>query len=127
MEDDAHVLVGCPATGSADWAPSILEAWAEAAEACLLPVPPPALEWLHKHHMPLIAALIPKGCLLHHPLVPLDAQRLCARLHKALACRLAEWMRQRGEFGAASAPSASGLPDSQTFGGMDAPWVPGRC
>ena len=90
VEDDEHVLSGCPATGSADWAASFLEVWSGVASGCRLEVPHPPLDWIAAHRLPLAAALVPESCLWHVRLPPPDVHRFRARLHVSPAERLAE-------------------------------------
>ena len=49
VEDDEHVLFGCPSTGAEDWLQSLQEAWAEVAAEIHLKVPDPPVEWLQRH------------------------------------------------------------------------------
>ena len=85
VEDDLHVMVGCPATGSADWLALLQEAWSTASSESKVPVPPPPEEWLEAHRMPLLAALIPASTTWHSWLTDADAARFKARLHHTLA------------------------------------------
>ena len=97
VEDDAHVLVGCAATGAAPVAPAFSAVWLAANEASKVPARPPPQAWLAAHCLPLLAALIPTTLLWHHPLPEADAMRFKVALHVALAERTAEVMRRRGE------------------------------
>jgi hypothetical protein len=124
VEDEPHVLTGCPSTGSADWAASFSELWAAAALHCNVQVPLPPAEWVSTHSLPLAAALIPESCLWHHPLPPDAAPRFLRRLHVLLAERLAEWLRRREELRAVAASSSSPvLPDSAP---ADSSWTRGH-
>lgn len=100
-EDDAHVLAGCPATGSADWAPALLDAWSSAATAASVAAPAPPMAWLEAHRFPLLAALIPSSTLWHSPLHGSAGPRFLGQFHRALSCRLGEVLRRRGELMAA--------------------------
>jgi hypothetical protein len=95
-EDDAHVLAGCPATGTSDSLAILTEAWQEAAVACGLQVPLPGTAWLEAHTFPLLAALIPESALHHATLPAPEAARFLNRLHLALAAATAERLRRRG-------------------------------
>ena len=97
LEDDLHVLTGCPATGSADYLALLREAWTAAVTTSKLRAPLPPLAWLEAHRLPLLAALIPSSTLWHHPLGDSDSSRFKAALHVALAERVAELHRRRGE------------------------------
>jgi len=97
IEDEEHVLAGCPATGSADWASSVLQAWADASSQLRIAVAPPPEEWVRAHRLPLVAALIPRTVLWHHPLPASEAQLFLAKLHICLATHLSDWMRRRGK------------------------------
>ena len=112
IEDDTHVLAGCPATGTADWEAIISEAWQAAAVATRLSVAPPAAPWLQQHRLPLLAALIPSSTLWHSPLPPGDAARFLHRLHLALAESTAERMRRREALHAAHQSAAISPPSA---------------
>lgn len=124
VEDDLHVLSGCPATGSLEWGASILEAWVEASARSKVVVPMPPQEWVSAHHIPLTVAVVPSSTLWHHALPVAEARAFCSRLHTVLAERLAELMRRRGELMAgprapvALPPLAGAVPA--------APWVRGQ-
>ena len=104
-EDDAHVLMGCAATGSAPVLPLLQEAWLAASLATEVPVPSPPASWLLEHAASLMAALIPLDALAHSPLQAVDSVRFLPALHIALAERAAEVLRRRGEL-MATAPVA---------------------
>ena len=95
VEDDAHVVAGCPATGTSDWLLCIREAWATSASSTQLhpPAPPPAL--LTTLHLQLMAALIPCSLLIASALPPSERSRFYSRLHKELAIRTAELLGRR--------------------------------
>jgi hypothetical protein len=95
VEDDAHMVAGCPATGSADWAQCIMEAWATASTTTSLSPPPPAPLWVSSHHLQLMAALIPNSLLQECPLPPSDQARFYSRLHEALAVTTAGLLGRR--------------------------------
>ena len=106
-EDDHHLLAGCPATGSGEWALALPELWMSVARSCQLSIPPPPPTWLDLHHLPLTAALIPEAALMHYPLPVADSARFLRRLHLALAERLAELLSRRYTVLLASSPPAS--------------------
>ena len=112
VEDDEHVLAGCPATGSADWEASFSEVWARAAARTKLEIALPPPDWVAAHRLPLVAALIPEGALWHVRLPVADASRFLRRLHLLLAEQLAEWMRRRGELGSAVEAGKAGAPEA---------------
>ncbi len=60
-KDDVHVLVGCPATRTADWLALLFEAWGAAADAASLPGLKVPMDWLKEHRLQLMAALIPES------------------------------------------------------------------
>ena len=126
VEDDAHVLAGCVATGAAPSVPMLQEAWLAASTASKVPAPPPPTPWLEAHQLPLIAALIPLSTLQHHPLPEQDSRRFLAALHVALAERTAEVLRRRGELMAVApvAPAHPGSPRSPSTALNDASPVP---
>ena len=109
IEDDVHVLSGCPATGSADWDASLREVWAATSASTNVQASPPPADWLAAYHLPLLAALIPTSSTWHLQLDVGESSRFRARLHFALAERLAETMRRRGEL-MAFAQSANAMP-----------------
>ena len=95
VEDDAHVVAGCPSTGSADWSHCIQEAWSVASTSSGLSPPLPSPAWLAIHHLQLMAALIPCS-LLHDSLLPPSAQaRFFSHLHKELAASTATILGRR--------------------------------
>ena len=115
VEDDAHAVSGCPATGSADWAVNISEAWAAASHLTSLDVPLPLEDWLSTHRLPLLLGLIPASLHPSLPLPPADASRFLSHLHRALCQRTAELCRRRQELlvaAAAPAPAGSSPPPS---------------
>ena len=95
VEDDAHVVAGCPTTGSADWAQCITEAWVTASAATHLSPPQPAPSWVSSHYLQLMAALIPSSLLQECPLPLSDQARFFGRLHEALAVTTAGLLGRR--------------------------------
>ncbi len=51
-------MAGCPATGTSEWLTLLREAWHEACVAFKVDIAPPPEDWLHLHHLSLLAALI---------------------------------------------------------------------
>ena len=94
VEDDAHVLAGCPAIGTSDWLALLQDCWRAAAEP-LPGFPAPFVPWLATHRFPLLAALIPLS--LHHELAVEESTsaRFAARFHTILATQVAERLRRR--------------------------------
>ena len=93
LEDDLHVLLGCPTTGSVDWAAGLHEVWQSVANA-VAPTAAPPTAWLAEHRLPLLAAIVPSSL---QSLVPAPvASRFALRLHQALAVRTADllWRRE---------------------------------
>jgi hypothetical protein len=107
-EDDEHVVLGCPATGTADWLQLVVEAWQTAASSTKLETPVPPQDWLHLHRAQLMAALIPSsvGDILHLP--PPSLTRFLRRLHLLLAGALAECLRRREALIATRSAAPSG-------------------
>ena len=95
QEDDRHAVVGCSATGSADWLANFTEAWQEASKACCVEVPLPGVDWLESLCFPLLAALIPASLVVRLPLSPSNAVCFLSRLHRSLAQITAERLRRR--------------------------------
>ena len=96
-EDEAHMLHGCPGTGSADWLQGLMDVWASTAHSLSVSVPPPPTPWLEQFRIPLLVALIPVSLSTLVPLPPMLCRRFLARLHSGLAAQLAEWMRRRAD------------------------------
>jgi len=59
LEDDEHVLFGCPATGTVDRLPLLCEAWGTAVDKVKVPAAAPPEGWLCLHRWQLMAALVP--------------------------------------------------------------------
>ena len=72
-EDDEHVLVGCPATGAADWLAMLQELWGVAVSASKVSAMCPVPGWLAAHRLQLVAALVPASLLTLLQLPPSDA------------------------------------------------------
>jgi hypothetical protein len=110
-EDDAHVMAGCPAIGTADWLGNIRDCWKIAIAGLAAPPPPEA--WLTTHRLPLLAAMIPASL---RPLLALpdpEVARVLRRLHLALATMMAERLRRREALitsAATAVPVAPGAP-----------------
>ena len=97
VEDDEHVLAGCPATGTQDWPALMAEAWAMAARTVGAQIPmPPASTWMPDYLM-LMAALIPMSSSRMWGLPPRIAPQFLAALHRSLAAAMAECLRRREE------------------------------
>jgi len=95
VEDDAHVLFGCPGTGTSDWMALLHEAWLATANALKLMVPLPVDSWFALHTARLMAAVIPSSITSIVSLTPSDLSRFLSRLHFALAGMVAERLRRR--------------------------------
>jgi hypothetical protein len=95
VEDDAHVVAGCPATGSADWQSCISEAWATAVTATNLQIPLPEPSWVDTHRLQLMAAIIPASLQQHTNLPGPHHSRFCTRLHVELAIKTAHLLGRR--------------------------------
>jgi hypothetical protein len=72
VEDDAHVLYGCSATGTVDWLNLLREVWAATARTTHLEVPLPDMGWCEMHRPRLFAALIPSSLKSLLPLFSSD-------------------------------------------------------
>ena len=96
-EDDAHVLFGCTATGTADWLATFQEVWLSAASAVHEDLPPPPSTWLERHRYMLRAALIPITLPADCGVPEAVAPRFLHALHRALAESTAEYLRRREE------------------------------
>ena len=104
VEDDLHVLTGCSATGSSEWAAGWAETWAETAHQLGISVTAPSAEWVAAHLLPVQAALIPVS--LRSLLPGARADRFLAHLHRSLAARTAEILRRREALIATLPPAA---------------------
>ena len=105
-ENDIHMMAGCPATGSSDWASSIIDAWQHSAAPLGYDVPLPSMPWLQENFIPLLAALIPLSARTLLPLPPSIVDRFLHRLHHTLSARIAEVLRRREVLIAATSPDA---------------------
>jgi hypothetical protein len=108
VEDEEHVLLGCPATGTADWLPLFRECWVTAAEEVGVSTADPPTSWLTEHRWQLAAALIPLSITGAAGLSGGAAARFCKRLHLKLATQLAERMRRWRVLVAAAEEDAPG-------------------
>jgi hypothetical protein len=106
LEDDSHVLCGCPVTGSKEWLAVLTECWQEVAASVGATIPLPPTSWLEAHRLLLLAALIPQDITTHLPLPSATSTTFCHRLHRALADSTAEHLRRRQEL-ISSLPSSS--------------------
>jgi hypothetical protein len=104
-------MAGCLATGTSEWLALLREAWQEACVAVKVDIAPPPEDWLQLHHLPLLAALIPKSTLDHTNVSAQTAARFLPRLHLVLAMQTAERLRRRYEL-IAEAEAASRTADS---------------
>ena len=95
VEDDEHLLFGCPATGTADWLALLQEAWAASAAELRVEVAMPAMEWLRAHRWQLVAAILPASVASEAALPPTKLVQFCRRLHLKLALQTAERLRRR--------------------------------
>ena len=95
VEDDAHVLAGCPSTGSSDWQSCIAESWATAVIATGIQAPLTEPSWIAAHHLQLMAAIIPLSLRQHTSLPAPLHSRLCTRLHVELATCTAHLLGRR--------------------------------
>lgn len=96
-EDDDHLLLGCSATGAADWKSSFLEIWRAVMQGLHLSLGDPPAAWVEEHKFMLVAALLPQHLATDCGLPSEVAPRFLARLHSALAAATAERLRRRGE------------------------------
>ena len=109
-EDEEHLMVGCTATGAADWQVSILEVWRAVARGLSVAVPDPPNGWLEDHRFMLVAALLPASLAVDCGVPTTVAPRFLARLHPALATATAERLRRRGELLGQATRTASSSP-----------------
>ena len=110
VEDEDHMLFDCPATGSANWLPSLQAAWATAASSLPMPLPPPPDPWLAAHRTLLVSALLPSSITSHLSLSPADTRQFLLRLHQALASHSAELLRRREDLISSAASSSGASP-----------------
>jgi len=116
-EDDAHVVVGCPATGAGACADVASKLWLQAAVKRGVQAPPQLVSsWVSAHLLQLSVALIPTsargllgGCAAADSLVVSMLQDL----HRGLAERLAEVLRCREDL-VAKASSSAGFCDARS-------------
>jgi ribonuclease HI len=110
-EDEEHLLLGCTATGSADWQASMLECWRAAAQGLSETVPDPPLPWLEDHRFLLVAALLPTSLVAACGVPAAVATRFLSLLHRGLAMAVAERFRRREQLRAEAprAPQSSQL------------------
>ena len=97
QDDDEHALVGCTATGTAEWLDTYREIWLAVATESHTDVPPPSEAWLENNRFLLRAALIPVNLVADCNVPETVAPRFLALLHRALAESTAELMRRREE------------------------------
>ena len=111
VEDDAHVIAGCPATGSAEWCPCVQEAWMSAAAVTGLHPSVPTHDQLASYKLQLMAALIPIPLIVASSLQPSHRSRFFNRLHVELAVRVAQLLGRRETLilHSPEAPLVSGL------------------
>jgi hypothetical protein len=106
VEDDVHMLAGCPATGTVDSLALLQSAWRD----CSTSVPPPPDDWLLTHRLQLLAALIPQSLHAHVSLTGHDPSRFIPRFHLTLAAAIAERLCRR--FAIAATAVSAGMQDS---------------
>ena len=119
VEDDEHLLAGCPATGTADWLTLLEDAWHEASSG--LAAPPPPRSWLTTHRLLLLAAMIPVSIYSELALPAQDANRFTTKLHVVLAALIAERLRRREALIATSAPADTTSPQLPPRSGVSLP------
>jgi len=95
VEDEEHMVLGCPATGPQDWGSFLAEAWRVAGRRAGLEVGVPAMALLECYRFQLVAALIPRAAAMEWGLPPAVAPRFLAALHRSLAKAVAERSRRR--------------------------------
>jgi ribonuclease HI len=112
-EDDAHAVMGCPATGADRWKDAVLREWETAAQGVpSLRTAVPSEEWLSSHGMRLCAGLIPVDARRWVEGDEGEVKKFLKAIHLAMTRRLAELMRRREELmagnqGRARAPSGN--------------------
>ena len=105
-EDDAHVVHGCPATGSADLSVLVHTLWEQACGKpgrAVLPAP-----WVNVHLPQLAVGLLPlsiRGLL--PALERWEVSIILRNFHLNLCTRLAEVLRRREQLIAAKSPASS--------------------
>ena len=70
-EDEEHMVAGCPATGSSDWALSVMEVWNKSAAALTVTVNPPLQHGSKNFGFPSWPHSFPQPC---HPCCPFPQQ-----------------------------------------------------
>ena len=101
VEDDEHILAGCPATGTQDWLLLVAEVWSAAAKVARVNVSVPRGVLLAPIHIMLMGALIPVSAAETWGLPAAVAPRFLTALHRGLATAIAECLRRREELMAA--------------------------
>ena len=126
-EDEEHVLLGCPSTGTGDWLMLFREAWGLAAQELKMSMELPPENWLESHRWMLVAALIPTSLPAGTTLTSTEKVRFGKRLHLKLAQQTAERLRRRQVMIATTAGDASSAVAGSRFSGtVEAlPWVRG--
>ena len=114
LEDEEHILFGCPATGSSEWRQLVAEVWAAAGKAVGLEVPMLMNAVSERDRYLLMGALVPKS-LVDWGVPQAVGSRFVAALHRGLAVMVAEVLRRREELQAASRD----LPMSEGAGGVE--------
>ena len=113
VEDDEHIVAGCPATGTQDLRQLVAEAWGVAAKAAAVDVPLLPEAVLVDVHFMLLGALIPAAASSNWGLPAEGASRFLAALHRGLAAAIAECLRRREELVVGAIPVAA--PDSEAM------------
>lgn len=112
LEDDLHMVCGCPATGSADCATFAAQLWLGVHQGRVPGCPPLPPEWVAAHLPQLAVALVPAGIKVYSPpskLWPLPI--MLREFHLGMARWLAERLRRREQIvGTALAASRTVLP-----------------
>ena len=105
-EDDAHIVCGCPGTGSVNWLAMFKEVWALVSGELSVSLDPPPDPWLDQFRIPLLAALLPAELATYAPQSIAVQVPFLRKLHRRLAGDLAERLRRREVLIALSAPVA---------------------
>ena len=113
-EDEEHVVMGCPGTGSVDWLSTLRELWVKTASELSLSTAPPSETVLGQFRLPLLAAVIPSTVIDLVPLPQGMLWKFLKRYHLALATNLAEKLRRREALIAALAAPMVGASSSTT-------------
>ena len=96
LEDDAHVIAGCPQTGSADCEAAAAQLWLKVTAARGVQAVPLTVDWLHTHLLQLAVGLIPMS--MHALLAGTDdwvVPVVLKDFQLGMAERLAEALRRR--------------------------------